>query len=574
MLKKLLLFTSLVSGLAGFAQECPDPLSPIPGSTGVPVDVTISWEDVVGVTGYLIGIGSSPGATDIVNTTSVGSATSFTPPFGLPENTEVHVTISLFLLNQPNITCPSFSFTTAPVTSAPGCTDLASPANGATNVPVSSGIRWDYSPTAVEYVVSIGTSPGGTDIANNIVITNPLAYNPPGDLPPETDIYVRIIPRNSIGSATGCTDAVFTTGPLATLPGCSGLINPADNSLNNPLSTGLQWTSVPGADGYRVFIGTSPFENDILEGGVFTTNSTNIFQLEPNTVYYIRIVPFNDAGEAQNCPQQSFATTLGCGPYFDAGGNLVDFNPEVSFPDTIGLCENDSFLVSATDAADGYRWYAIDSPTQERLLAETPDFLIPGQGEYRYEVYNTVSGASGSLECSNSKVFSVVTSEAPTIEGAEVSLGVGVITITVDVSGGGDYEFALNDIAGPYQDSNRFGNLPVDTYRVYVRDKNGCGTADTLVQPDLTLEGFPKFFTPNGDGVNDLWQFILPESGINPIRSIYIFDRFGNLLAQLDPSSPGWDGTLNGRPLPASDYWFRAINNSNSEVRGHFSLKR
>jgi gliding motility-associated-like protein len=81
-------------------------------------------------------------------------------------------------------------------------------------------------------------------------------------------------------------------------------------------------------------------------------------------------------------------------------------------------------------------------------------------------------------------------------------------------------------------------------------------------------------FTPNGDGINDFWQFILPPSGVNPIRELYIFDRYGRLLAQVDPQSAGWDGTFNGQPVPASDYWFRAVNNNNQEVRGHFSLKR
>ncbi|MBJ97279.1 MAG: hypothetical protein CMC87_04790 [Flavobacteriaceae bacterium] len=27
-------------------------------------------------------------------------------------------------------------------------------------------------------------------------------------------------------------------------------------------------------------------------------------------------------------------------------------------------------------------------------------------------------------------------------------------------------------------------------------------------------------------------------------------------MKQLSPSSPGWDGTYNGSPLPSGDYWF------------------
>ena len=40
----------------------------------------------------------------------------------------------------------------------------------------------------------------------------------------------------------------------------------------------------------------------------------------------------------------------------------------------------------------------------------------------------------------------------------------------------------------------------------------------------------------------------------------------------------GWDGMLNGRPLPASDYWFSVeLKDKKGEVRikkGHFSLVR
>jgi len=66
----------------------------------------------------------------------------------------------------------------------------------------------------------------------------------------------------------------------------------------------------------------------------------------------------------------------------------------------------------------------------------------------------------------------------------------------------------------------------------------------------------PKFFTPNGDGYNDYWNI----KGVNNIFSsksiIYIFDRYGKLMKQILPSSQGWDGTINGEPMPADDYWF------------------
>ena len=241
----------------------------------------------------------------------------------------------------------------------------------------------------------------------------------------------------------------------------------------------------------------------------------------------------------------------------------------MDFPEVIGICEEGDNTVKAEDPADGYRWYRIPPFGREELLAEGPEFDIPEAGEYRLEIFNF----EGEFECRSDQIFRVTESEAPVIDRTNVELGAGVISIEVFASGLGDYEYALEE-SGPYQDSNRFTNLPIDDYRVFVRDKNGCGIVSEPVEADLTLDGFPKFFTPNGDGVNDTWQYIPPPSGLNPIRELHIFDRYGKLLAQIDPRSQGWNGTFNGRPLPASDYWFRAVDDNNKVLQGHFSLKR
>ncbi|MDM9630799.1 T9SS type B sorting domain-containing protein [Robiginitalea aurantiaca] len=574
LLKKNCWVLVLLCSLSAWGQECPDPIFPAPGQSNVSVISTISWEEVVGVTGYQISLGSIPGGSDILGRTSTGSQASWTPPCSLPDDTEIFVTIYLFFLNQPAIACDTYSFTTEIVDITPGCTTLANPIDGAVNVPVQTDIRWDCSPTATQYRVSLGTSPGGSELVNDQVVSDLLSLDPPGDLPPETEIFVRIIPENLNGLASGCEEYSFTTGIDTPLPDCAVMLSPADGEGNVPLSPLLQWTAVPGAEGYRLSIGTSPFLNDILDNAnLGNVTETDVLNFEPNRVYYIRVVPFNIAGEALNCEQTNFSTILGCGPYFDAGGNLIDLSPPLNFPPAIGICGEGDSTVRAEDPADGYRWYRIPPFGREELLAEGPEFEVPETGEYRLEIYNNISGPDGNFECRSEQVFTVTQSEVAVVERTDVQLGAGVITIEVIVSGSGDYEYALDE-GGPYQDSNRFVNLPIDNYRVYVRDKNGCGITETLVEPDLSLDGFPKFFTPNGDGINDTWQYIPPPSGINTIRELHIFDRYGKLLAQIDPRSQGWNGTFNGSPLPASDYWFRAVNENNQVLQGHFSLKR
>ncbi|MBT8184233.1 MAG: T9SS type B sorting domain-containing protein [Eudoraea sp.] len=578
MLKKLLCLICIIQAALATAQTCPVLTSPVNGAVEVPVDATITWTEAdPSVPGYIISIGTTPGGTDIINQRSLGRANGYAPPLGLPENTEIFVTLTLFFFNQPNITCPSQSFTTADVTTEPGCTSLNNPVNGALNVNTGTNIAWSYASTATGYRLSIGTTPGGIDILNDQDLGNTLFFTPPVKFPPSTLIYVRVVPYNENGSATACLEESFTTGVVAALPGCSAMVSPANGEINVPLTPLLEWAAVVGATGYKVTIGNTPFTAEVLDSGIFLTNSTFVIDFEPNRTFFITIIPFNDAGDAIGCVQESFSTLLGCGPYIDvATGEVVTLNPEIDFPDTLSFCENDApFIATATDSADGFRWYKIDQSGNETLISDTPEVTLTENGEYRYEAYNTVSQSGGAVECPTSKFFEVVSSEAATITSVGISEGALGLRIEVFTTGIGDYEYALDDSGGPFQDSSVFTNIAAGSHTVYVRDKNGCGTIERQIDQDITVEGFPKFFTPNGDGVNDFWQFIPPAlTARNSLDFILIYDRFGRFIAQIDPVSLGWDGNYNGQPLPASDYWFKARDNLDNEIHGHFALKR
>ena len=147
-------------------------------------------------------------------------------------------------------------------------------------------------------------------------------------------------------------------------------------------------------------------------------------------------------------------------------------------------------------------------------------------------------------------------------------------TVEVFVQGNGSYEYAIN--GGDFQDSPIFIDIPPGENTLIINDKNGCGTTEPI--PFLVV-GYPKFFTPNGDGIHDAWNVLGIETLIDPV--VYIFDRYGKLLKQLDEQTRGWDGTFNGRPMPSSDYWFRLDYSRDEDgvvvantIRTHFSLKR
>ncbi|MGS2725013.1 T9SS type B sorting domain-containing protein [Psychroserpens sp. BH13MA-6] len=173
--------------------------------------------------------------------------------------------------------------------------------------------------------------------------------------------------------------------------------------------------------------------------------------------------------------------------------------------------------------------------------------------------------------CSKTKTIIVEPSNIATVETVIVEDLNANNVITVLVSGEGVYEYAINDSFGPYQASNTFSNLEAGIYTVYVKDtKNDCG----IVSEDVSVIGYPKFFTPNGDTFHDTWQLKGVSEQFQPNSKVFIFDRFGKLLYTLNSPFDVWDGTFQGQPLPSSDYWFSATLEDGRTFKSHFTLKR
>ncbi len=228
--------------------------------------------------------------------------------------------------------------------------------------------------------------------------------------------------------------------------------------------------------------------------------------------------------------------------------------PVLTLEDQYVICDGDPITIQANPGYDFYDWSTIEMG--EQIVIDSP-------GVYTVEARNDY----GDLICTATQQFEVIESNLPVIENIMVrDWSAENNSISIQVSGNGNYEFSVDGFS--YQELSEFNGLPFGEYTVFVRDVNGCGT----VSQEVDLLFYPKFFTPNDDGYNDYWQ--LHNSTIEPTAVIHIFDRYGKLLAQIDPMGQGWDGTFNGNPLPSSDYWFKVIRADGTERTGHFSLKR
>ncbi len=465
---------------------------------------------------------------------------------------------------------------------AQDCPRISTPQNGNIDVPVDSEIRWTPVNGIIGYVVSLGTTPGGEDILNRRSSGQNNFYVPEVGLPSNTTIYVTIRLFIFGQPVKVCPGEIFTTEEITTPPPCTSLSKPLDGETSVSANAPIRWNYAYGATGYRLSMGTAPGLQDILSD--FDVGNTLSYKpslsLPIDTNIYVGIVPYNENGDLGPCREESFLVDESvdfCEPFFDsAQGGLVTRKPDINFPDRVSICQgNSSTRVPTKDIADGFRWFRIHPDGTETFLSDGPEVNLPEIGRYRYEAYNTITIAGSTIECSATKEFSVFQSQAPVITGIDITGPFNNREIRINVSGSGEYEFVLNEPNGPYQNSNVFANISERRQIVYVRDKNGCGITEGIVARELSVDDFPKFFTPNGDGINDFWQYIVPrEDSEIKVNRIWIFDRYGFLLAQIDPSSQGWDGNYRGKALPSSDYWFKAVSSSNQNIRGHFTLKR
>ncbi|MGQ2984656.1 T9SS type B sorting domain-containing protein [Flavobacterium sp.] len=231
----------------------------------------------------------------------------------------------------------------------------------------------------------------------------------------------------------------------------------------------------------------------------------------------------------------------------------ADGAPELDMETVWVVCEGEDIEVIADAGFDFYHWSGGET-TQSITVSEAGSHTVKVTNQYG---------------CEAEKTISVVLSPLPVVSRIDVddwTDSSNVITVIMQNQSAASFEYSLDGVN--YQDSPVFTRLAPGPYLVYVRDIFECGR---VTMPAFVLT-YPKFFTPNGDGINENWR--IQFSIMEPDMLIYIYDRYGKLITGFGTDSIGWDGTLNGVPLPATDYWFVVKRQNGQEMKGHFSMIR
>ncbi|MEI7803680.1 MAG: gliding motility-associated C-terminal domain-containing protein, partial [Bacteroidota bacterium] len=98
--------------------------------------------------------------------------------------------------------------------------------------------------------------------------------------------------------------------------------------------------------------------------------------------------------------------------------------------------------------------------------------------------------------------------------------------------------------------------LVTTTYLLTVTDDNGCSNSSSLLIKVLNdyLFTASNALTPNGDGLNDVWNIQNIEN--YPDNSLAVFNRYGQEVYTASPYKNDWGGTYNGELLPDGTYYY------------------
>jgi gliding motility-associated-like protein len=92
------------------------------------------------------------------------------------------------------------------------------------------------------------------------------------------------------------------------------------------------------------------------------------------------------------------------------------------------------------------------------------------------------------------------------------------------------------------------------SYLLTVTGTGGCVSSDDVFVKVLLAPEIPTAFSPNGDGINDVWNIKYISS--YPGAVIQVFDRYGKQVFISTGYSTPWDGKINGKNVPLGVYYY------------------
>lgn len=283
----------------------PTLVSPDSGATNVSVAPTLTWTGGTNAETYRLQVFLVDTTNSLVHEDVLTTGTS--DPF-LPL---LHDTVYTWRVRSENVSGVS-AYTTPrwfrTVVDTPDAPTLASPANNATDQPVSLTLSWNASPRATSYRLQVSANSSFSVLSydDSTLTGTSAAVNGLANL---TTYYWRVSAKN-VGGVSPYSDVrQFTT--IIAVPAEPALLSPADSAINQPTVLTLSWTAATRAATYHLQVGADAgFSTLIMEDSTITSTSRQVGTLSNAATYYWRVRAKNVGGSTAYTPARRFTTIV------------------------------------------------------------------------------------------------------------------------------------------------------------------------------------------------------------------------------------------------------------------------
>jgi gliding motility-associated-like protein len=246
--------------------------------------------------------------------------------------------------------------------------------------------------------------------------------------------------------------------------------------------------------------------------------------------------------------------------------------PQLVFNEVPSMCENvPAFQItqaSETSGLTGTFKYAGRGVDDKGMF--TPS--AAGRGAHNIDyIFTTAAG------CVDTASRVIVVKEVPRVDAGpdRAVLSGGYVVLNATASGTG---IRVNWTPPDHiDDANKINprvSPPNDiTYTLTVTTADGCSVTDDVFVKYLADIKIPNTFTPNGDGYNDRWEILSLDSYPGSVLEVY--NTAGQLMYRTVGYAKPWDGTNNGRALPAGTYYYVLDpKNGRKKIAGYVTIIR
>ena len=423
---------------------------------------------------------------------------------------------------------------------------------------------------------------GDTIILNNT--STPAGYN-------STWTFPGAVP--AIATSTATSPTVIYNDALTHVGG-PFYIKLSYNSYNNPACTTTD--SLPVSFYHPVVASFIPNAYTICVGTPITYNPS---ASTPSTTPYASYAWNFGDGNTSNIetPTYTFGKggnytvslivkdTVGCIATTSAAINVLSVDIQSEIHDTSVCLSIPMQLPTHTDTLGTFSSinYAWTGTPVNNLLSSTiiPDPTFWGIGDYTYTVQATIT--SGAVSCAATDEVTIHSYPPITITNITESPQTIAYGSSIQLNADGALYYYWTPDNGTLNNPNINNPIatPTDsitTYIVYGMSQYGCKNADTVVVylDNSMNQLIPSAFTPNGDGLNDVFK--MTKFTFQKLIDFRVYNRWGILVFQTADLNKGWDGTYQGVPQDLGVYSYEIrvglVDGTEKVYKGNVTLIR